>query len=61
MTILVSYSEIALKSRYVRNQLEKSLAQDIVSLLRKRGYENPSTHRKYGRIYVDGVPNEAVG
>ncbi|MFH1178839.1 MAG: tRNA uracil 4-sulfurtransferase ThiI [Candidatus Bathyarchaeota archaeon] len=61
MTILVSYSEIALKSRYVRNQLEKSLAQDIVSLLRKHGYENPSTHRKYGRIYVDGVPNEAVG
>ncbi len=60
MTILVSYSEIALKSRYVRNQLEKSLAQDIVSLLRKHGYENPSTHRKYGRIYVDGVPNEAV-
>jgi thiamine biosynthesis protein ThiI len=61
LTILVSYSEIALKSRYVRNQLEKSLAQDIVSLLRKHGYENPSTHRKYGRIYVDGVPNEAVG
>ncbi len=60
MTILVSYSEIALKSRYVRNQLEKSLAQDIVNLLRKHGYENPSTRRRYGRIYVDGVPNEAV-
>ena len=60
MTILVSYSEIALKSRYVRNQLEKSLAQDIVNLLRKHGYENPSTRRKYGRIYVDGVPDEAI-
>jgi thiamine biosynthesis protein ThiI len=60
LTILVSYSEIALKSRYVRNQLEKSLTQDIVNLLRKHGYENPSTRRKYGRIYVDGVPNEAV-
>ena len=60
MTILVSYSEIALKSRYVRNQLEKSLAQDIVNILRKNDYENPSTRRRYGRIYVDGVPNEAV-
>ena len=60
MTILVSYSEIALKSRYVRNQLEKSLAQDIVNILRKNGYENSSTRRRYGRIYVDGVPNEAV-
>jgi len=60
LTILVSYSEIALKSRYVRNQLEKSLAQDIVNILRKNGYENPSTRRRYGRIYVDGVPNEAV-
>jgi thiamine biosynthesis protein ThiI len=60
LTILVSYSEIALKSRYVRSQLEKSLAQDIVNLLRKNGYENPSTRRRYGRIYVDGVPNEAV-
>ena len=60
MTILVSYSEIALKSRYVRNQLEKSLAQDIVNILRKNGYENPSTRRRYGRIYVDGVPNEAT-
>ena len=60
MTILVSYSEIALKSRYVRSQLEKSLAQDIVNILRKNGYENPSTRRRYGRIYVDGVPNDAV-
>ena len=60
MTILVSYSEIALKSRYVRNQLEKSLAQDIVNILRKNRYESPSTRRIYGRIYVDGVPNEAV-
>jgi thiamine biosynthesis protein ThiI len=60
LTILVSYSEIALKSRFVRNHLEKSLAQDIVNLLRKNGYENPSTRRKYGRIYVDNVPNEAV-
>ena len=60
MTILVSYSEIALKSRYVRNQLEKSLSQDIVNILRKHGYENPVVSRKFGRIYVEGVPDEAV-
>lgn len=61
MTILVSYSEIALKSRYVRNQLEKSLSQDIVNILRKHGYPNPEVSRKFGRIYVEGVPDEAVG
>jgi len=60
LTILGSYSEIALKSRFVRNQLEKSLAQDIINLLKKHGYENPTTSRRYGRIYVDGVPIEAV-
>ena len=60
MTILVSYSEIALKSRYVRNQLERSLAQDIVNLLRKHGNENAESHRRYGRIYIEGVPNEAA-
>ena len=60
MTILVSYSEIALKSRYVRNNLERSLAQDIVNLLRKHGYENAESHRRYGRIYIEGVPNEAA-
>jgi thiamine biosynthesis protein ThiI len=60
LTILVSYSEIALKSRYVRNQLEKSLSQDIVNILRKHGYENPAVSRRFGRIYVEGVPDEAV-
>ena len=60
MTILVSYSEIALKSRYVRNNLEKSLAQDIVNILRKKGYEDATSHRRYGRIFIEGVPNEAA-
>ena len=60
MTILVSYSEIALKSRYVRNHLERSLAQDIVNLLRRHGYENAESHRRYGRIFIEGVPNEAA-
>lgn len=60
MTILVSYSEIALKSRYVRNHLERSLAQDIVNLLRRHGYEDAESHRRYGRIFIEGVPNEAA-
>ena len=60
MTIIVSYSEIALKSRYVRNQLEKSLSQDLVNILRKHGYENPEVSRRFGRIYVKGVPEDAV-
>lgn len=60
MTILVSYSEIALKSRYVRNNLEKSLAQDIVNILRKKGYADAESHRRYGRIYIEGVPDEAA-
>ncbi len=60
MTILVSYSEIALKSRYVRNNLERSLAQDIVNILKKNGYEEAESHRRYGRIFIEGVPNEAA-
>ena len=59
MTILVSYSEIALKSRYVRNNLERSLAQDIVNILKKNGYKEAEAHRRYGRIFIEGVPNEA--
>jgi len=60
MPILVSYSEIALKSRYVRTRLEKSLAQDIENLLKKHGYPNPKAWRLFGRIIVQGVPDEAV-
>ena len=60
MTILVSYSEIALKSNYVRTQLEHKLSQDIINQLKKKGYSDPTTRRRYGRIYIDGVPNEAV-
>ena len=61
MTILVSYSEIALKSRYVRTQLEKRLEQDIKNQLKMHGHKSVTTRRRYGRIYVDGVPNEAAG
>jgi thiamine biosynthesis protein ThiI len=31
-----------------------------MNILRKHGYSNPSSRRRYGRIYIDGVPNEAV-
>lgn len=60
MTILVSYSEIALKSRYVRSQLERKLAHDITTQLKKHGYNDASTRRVFGRIYVDNVPSEAA-
>ncbi|MBN2336120.1 tRNA 4-thiouridine(8) synthase ThiI [Candidatus Bathyarchaeota archaeon] len=59
MTILASYSEIALKGRYVRSRLEKQLAAQIEHTLKKEGY-SPLVTRKFGRIYVDGVPGEAA-
>ena len=61
MTILVSYSEIALKGRYVRNQLEKQLAGHIKHQLRRAGYTDAEVTRRFGRIYVEGVPGEAAG
>lgn len=59
MTILVSYGEIALKGRYVRGRLERSLVSHIDFMLKRHGYDPEST-RRYGRIYVDNVPNEAA-
>ncbi len=61
MTILVSYSEIALKGRYVRNQLEKQLVGHIKHQLRRAGYPDAEVTRRFGRIYVEGVPGEAAG
>lgn len=61
MTILVSYSEIALKGRYVRNQLERQLVGHIKHQLRKAGYPDAEVTRRFGRIYVDGVPGDAAG
>jgi len=60
LTILVSYSEIALKGRYVRNQLEKQLAGHIKHQLKRAGYPDAEVARKFGRIYVEGVPGEAA-
>ncbi len=54
-TILVAYGEIALKSRYVRTQLEKSLMTDIDNILKRNGYEDFQILRRFGRIYVDNA------
>jgi len=51
----VAYGEIALKSRYVRSQLEKSLVGDIETILKRNGYEDFQVLRRFGRIYVDNA------
>ena len=60
MTVLVSYSEIALKSRPVRSRLENRLADQIGFALRRAGYTGFSVHRRFGRIVVEGVPGDAA-
>jgi thiamine biosynthesis protein ThiI len=60
VTILASYSEIALKGKYVRRRLERKLGNDIKKMVIAAGYPEPDITLKFGRIYVDGVPNEAA-
>ena len=60
MTILASYSEIALKGRYVRNRLERMLAGQIKHQLQRQGYQDPQVTRVFGRIFIDNVPPEAA-
>jgi thiamine biosynthesis protein ThiI len=60
LTILVSYGEIALKGSYVRNRLEKQLAGHIAHQLKRAGYRGVKVTRRFGRIYVEGVPAEAA-
>jgi thiamine biosynthesis protein ThiI len=60
LTILVAYGEIALKGRYVRGRLERSLAEQIVFKIRESGYEDVEVLRRFGRLYVTGVPNEVA-
>lgn len=60
MTILVSYSEIALKSRPVRSRLEKQMANQIAFTLRRAGYSGFTVHRRFGRIVVEDVPGDAA-
>lgn len=60
MTILVSYSEIALKGKYVRRRLERKLVEDIKKIVTSGGFSEPDVTLKFGRIYIDGLPPEAV-
>jgi thiamine biosynthesis protein ThiI len=60
LTILVSYSEIALKSRQVRARLEQRLADQIGFALRRAGYTGFKVERRFGRIMVEGAPGEAA-
>jgi thiamine biosynthesis protein ThiI len=60
VTILVAYGEIALKSRYVRNRLERILCKQISAILKKNGYDNFTVSRRFGRIFVENIDNEAA-
>jgi len=60
LTILVAYGEIALKSRYVRNRLEGILCNQISAILKKNGYKNFTVSRRFGRIFVEDIDNEAA-
>jgi len=59
-TILVAYGELALKSSYVRRRLEALLARQIGFVLRRNGFEGRRVLRRFGRLYVEGVPAEAA-
>ena len=60
MAILAAYNEIALKSRYVRGSLERTLAAHIEAKLRRNGYAEARVERKFGRLVVRGAPEEAA-
>jgi thiamine biosynthesis protein ThiI len=58
-TILVAYNEIALKSTSVRRRLERLLMSNILSILRRKGFDAKAT-RGFGRIYVEGAPLDSA-
>jgi len=60
LTILVAYGEISLKSEYVRGRLEGLLARQIRRILSRGGFEGCRVLRRYGRLYVEGVPDNAA-
>ena len=60
MTILVTYSEIALKSKFVRNRLERLLISHIRFKLQQLGYVGFKVRRRYGRIVIATIPKEAA-
>lgn len=51
--ILVRYGEIGIKSRKVRNRMEKLLIKNIKSMLEQFGVEYGIIWRDWGRIFVD--------
>lgn len=59
MVILVRYAEIALKSRYVRNELEKALIRNLESKLIKNKIQ-AKIERDRGHIYITSDREEEV-
>ena len=59
-TILAAYNEIALKSRGVRNRLEKKLSNQIQAVMVREGFKEARVLRRYGRLYVENVPLQAA-
>ena len=58
-TILVAYNEVALKSPSVRRRLERLLMKNILSILRRKGFDASAT-RVFGRIYIEGAPLDSA-
>jgi thiamine biosynthesis protein ThiI len=59
--ILVRYGELALKSRHVRNRYEKTLMDNIRSMLDASGIDYDDLSREMGRIYIHTNETAAVG
>jgi thiamine biosynthesis protein ThiI len=59
-TVLVAYGEISLKSPPVRRRLERILARQIASILRRRGLRSYKVLRGFGRLYVEGGGREVA-
>lgn len=59
-TIMVAYSEIALKSRRVRDRLEDLLAKQIGETLKRRGFTDSRVLRRFGRLYIEGAMTDAA-
>ena len=56
--VLVAYGEISLKSPPVRRRLERILARQIASILRRRGLGEHRVYGGYGRLYVEEAGRE---
>ena len=57
-TVLVSVSEVALKSRPVRGRLERRLAQQVRFLLSREGFTDFRVYRIQGRLCVEAAEPE---